>query len=102
MKSVTEGSDLDVEATPTSGGIPTLAGAIDYRIDCITTGTQLLDWSSVTPQETVEINVPGSLNRIVSDDNTRERKQMVVRATTDGKVVNKTIDWEVQNIYGVR
>lgn len=101
MRTINEGSDLDIEAIPTSEGVPALADTLSYRIDCLTTGKEVLGWTDLTPATSVAINVPGALNAIVDNNNRLERKQMVVKAVTGGKIANQTIDWEVRNIYGI-
>lgn len=81
------------EVTPTN---------VQYRLDCLTTGQSILDWTSVTPGETVSITVTPTQNAIVSDCNAHERKQLTVAAdyglTTQ---FVESIDWEITNLQGL-
>lgn len=103
MIAVNEGSQIVIEAIPLdSDGIPITPSAMRYRIDCLTTGIEVLGWTDIaSPSETNTITIVGSLNAIIRNANPRERKQMVVETTADG-VRNDTVDWEVRNIFGVR
>lgn len=105
MRSVNEGSDLTIEAIPLDlDGVPFTPSAMRYRIDCLTTGHEVLGYTSIAiPSDSNTITVPGSLNAIINSSNQRERKQMVVETTgSSGSVRNDTVDWEVRNIFGVR
>lgn len=74
---------------------------VHYRIDCLTTGTKVLDWTSVSPAVSVTISVTSSQNAIISDNNARERKQITVSA--DKGTTTETRDtafWICENIEG--
>jgi hypothetical protein len=68
------------------GGEPWLAAApttVDYRVDCLTTGVTMTDWTSVSPAAVVTINVPVAANAINSEVNWREKRQLTVKANKD-------------------
>lgn len=73
-----------------------------YRIDDLTNGTTVRDWTTVTPAAVVDIEVTPSDNDIVDTGHERERKQMVIQTNygTDTQSV-QTIDWFVDNVQGV-
>jgi hypothetical protein len=75
---------------------------VKYRLDCLTTGQQILDWTSVTAGESVSITVTGAQNAILNDDNDYEVKQLTVESdvgSADQCRGRKT--WRVENIYGL-
>lgn len=81
-------------------GVATSPTALRYRIDCMTTGTEILGWTSVSPQPVNEIVITSDQNRIVNDQNPEEVRQMTVEATgADGPVV-EVQRWRVENLLG--
>lgn len=84
---------VDDEVTPTN---------VKYRLDCLTTGQIVLDWTSVTPGETVSITVTPTQNAIVNDGNTHERKQLMVAADYGlSTQFIDSIDYEITNLRGL-
>lgn len=81
------------EVTPTN---------VKYRVDCLTTGVPLLDWTSVSPGETVSITITPTQNAIQNDRNTHERKQLMVAADYGlSTQFVEAIDYEVTNMRGL-
>lgn len=81
------------EVTPTN---------VKYRLDCLSTGAQLLDWTSVTPGETVSITVTPTQNAIQISRNLQERKQLMVAADYGlATQFVESIDWEITNLQGL-
>jgi hypothetical protein len=81
------------EVTPTN---------VRYRLDCLTTGAPILDWTSVTPGETVAITVTPTQNAIVNACNRHERKQLMVAADYGlSTQFVEAIDWEITNLQGL-
>ena len=74
---------------------------IHYRIDDLTTGTAVKAWTSVSAASSVTISVTSSENRIISDSNVRERRQITVSADKglDGET-RDTAEWFIENIGG--
>lgn len=82
-----------VEVTPTN---------VKYRLDCLTTGIAIADWTSVTPGETVSITVTPTQNAIQNACNLHERKQLTVAADHDlATQFVDSIDWEITNLQGL-
>jgi len=101
--SVSEGSALSATAyfrdrETKSASTPT---TVKYRLDCLTTSTQIADWTSVTPGASVDIDVTSTQNDIIADSNETEVKQLTVMAD-EGLVTQyrQSIRWKVSNLYG--
>lgn len=62
---------------------PRIPTSVQYRIDCETTGQNILGWTFLTPNTVVEITVDATLNTIVSRRNPIERKVLTVKANAD-------------------
>jgi hypothetical protein len=60
--------------------IPT---SLSYRVDCQTTGATLLDWTTVTPDTVVEVQIDATLNVIQRRGNSIERKAVTFMANAD-------------------
>jgi len=73
-----------------------------YRLDCLTTDSTILDWTSITPDQTVSIAVTPTQNSIINTRNLTERKSLVVEAEhgTDN-AYTANYDWFVKNLRGV-
>ena len=67
---------------------------IKYRVDCLTTGTVLADWTTVSPATTATIAVTSTHNAIQSAGT--ERKQITVAADYGlATQVTESVTWEV-------
>lgn len=74
----------------------------EYRIDCIETGNQVKDWTTLTPGESVSISITSTDNAIISDGNRRELKQLTVAA--DRGLSTQSLGralYRVENLTGV-
>lgn len=75
--------------------------AIKYRIDNLTTGEAVQDWTSVSPAANVSISITAIHNAIRAQCNRSEKVQLTVAADPDTSgQVRESIAWEVQNIRG--
>jgi hypothetical protein len=75
---------------------------IKYRVDCLTTGREVLDWTEITPAAaSASIAVTGAYNAILDDANDAEVKQLTVMAD-DGLATQhrESARWRVENLYG--
>jgi hypothetical protein len=79
-------------STPTS---------VKWRIDCLTTGRQVLDWTTVAAASSASLSVQGSYNAIIDDANDVEVKQLTVMVD-DGLSTQhrESVRWRVENLYG--
>ena len=74
---------------------------VHYRIDDITTGTAVVDWTSVTPGTSVSISVTSDENRIIGQANYRERRQLVVSADKGTSTETRdVVQYFVENTRG--
>lgn len=101
---ISEGSRLPVTArfrdrataadvTPTN---------VYYRINCLTTGVVILDWTSVTPGTEVIIAITPTQNTLQNQCNVRERKQLIVAADYGlSTQYTEPVEYTVENLCGV-
>lgn len=76
--------------------------SVKYRIECLTTGNVLADWTTVTPASSVTVPVTATHNAIQDDCNAYETKQLLVAAdygAADQHIGRRT--WRVENLVGV-
>lgn len=76
-----------------------MPSAVTYRIDCLTTGTQIRGWTSIAPAAEVEIAVSAEENAILGGHE-REKRCVTVVATygegNDDQVTDR-VKFEVLN-----
>lgn len=63
-----------------------------YRIDCNTTGTEVLGWTSITADDVNTISITATQNAIQNDCNEFEEKQLTLQA-------NAGLATQYQNIF---
>lgn len=76
---------------------------IHYRLDCLSTNSQIVDWTSVVTASAVNITIGSDTNQILSDRNALERKQITVK--TDSGLSTQQIkaaSWTVRNLQGIQ
>ena len=85
-----------------SGFAPSTPATARYRIDCLTSGVTIRDWTVLTPTQSIDIAVTPTDNAIQNSQNPSERKQIVVQSNygTDTQSVQSS-DWTVENLQGV-
>ena len=62
---------------------PQIASSLQYRVDCETTQTAILDWQTITPAAVVEVQIDATLNTIINSNNVVERKVVTFKANAD-------------------
>jgi len=62
---------------------PQIASSLQYRVDCETTQTAILDWQTITPAAVVEVQIDATLNTIINRSNVVERKVVTFKANAD-------------------
>jgi len=78
-----------------AASVPT---SIKYRVDCLTTGVTLTDWTTVTAAASASIAVTATNNAIRSAANVTERKQLTVAANYGLETQStESVAWEVEN-----
>lgn len=84
VPTLNEGSRCFVKAKFTDkSGAAQIPSSLSYRVDCETTNTEILDWTAVTPAQTVEVQIDANLNSIVNRNNPIERKTVTFLANAD-------------------
>jgi len=90
---------------------PSLPSTVHWRLNCATTGALLQDWTALTPIQQsdgfnltdvyVDITIPGSLNVIQSESNSRELKTILVVSNKDlDSEMSEEFSYYVRNIIG--
>jgi hypothetical protein len=76
---------------------------VHYRIDCLSTHSELQDWTEVATGENVTITISSANNAIQQGTSRSERKQIIIQADRglSTQVVNQAT-WLVNNILGIR
>ncbi len=71
---------------------------VHYRVDCLTTGREVVDWTVAAAGESASVLIASAYNLIQSRCNPYEKKQMTIRANKDAtdQVSNRVI-WSVRN-----
>lgn len=73
-----------------------------YRIDCMATGTLLVDWTNLGTVSSVEITIPSTVNIISNENNQYEDKKVTVHATYgEGDDVYEEYVYVVKNMMNV-
>jgi hypothetical protein len=79
-------------ATPTT---------LKYRIDCLTTGREIADWTTLSAASSASISVTGAHNAIQDDSNDSEVRQLTVMADDGLSTQHRgSVRWRVENLYG--
>jgi len=76
---------------------------IHYRLDCLSTRREILDWTSVaTPAASNTITITSAQNQILDDSFPIETKQVTIKLD-DGlsTQVIKAAQWKVRNLQGI-
>ena len=75
--------------------VPTTA---KYRLDCLTTGKELKDWTTLTPAASIAIAVTATENALQNQNNKNEKKQITIARNPDlDTQVRRTKTWKVIN-----
>ena len=100
---VKEGSAFTVTAyfRTRSTGAAATPTSIKYRIDNLTTQTELADWTTVSAAANVSISVTATHNAIQDSSNDTECVQLTVAMDFElATQVRETVTWAVVNLYG--
>ena len=70
-----------------------------YRVDCLTTGKVLTDWTSLTVSASITVEMNATVHNLIQDANSKwERKQLTVEADqTLATATRDTVTWKVIN-----
>lgn len=97
-----EGSSFNATAYFRLAGTASASTTAKYRVDCLTTGKELTDWTTLTPAVSITIPITATHNAIQWQRNRFERKQLIV-ASDPGETdqTRDKITWKVENIENV-
>ena len=75
---------------------------VKYRLDCLTTGAAIADWTTATPGTTVAITTTPEQNAIRDQGQYSERKQLTVAADYGlSTQYVETFDYWVESVHGI-
>lgn len=103
LEVVNEGSSAYLTATfKDKDGQQVAPSAVTYRIDCLTSGTEIKGDTAITPAPSVEIHLTATDNAIQGQENEKELRLVTVKATygTDD-AVNASYPYYVRNLKKV-
>jgi len=94
-----EGSSFSATAFGRNGATAEAPTTAKYRVDCITTGKVLTDWTTLTPAASMAIAITATHNAIQDQSNRREKKQLTVSANHGTATQYRdAVTWQVENI----
>lgn len=97
-----EGSSFTATAYGRNGQTAEAPTTAKYRLDCLTTGTKLTDWTTLTPAASMAISITSTENAIQDQSNRFEKKQLTVAANPDTATQYRAVAiWKVENIRNV-
>lgn len=101
---VQEGSSFNATVNFRLNGADTTpaASTVKYRLDCLTTGNILLDWTTTAaPTQPMDIAITSSYNDIKQQSNRREKKQITVVYNKDSTdEIRAATTYYVNNLVG--
>lgn len=83
--------------------VPQIPSSLMYRVDCETTGTTILDWTTVTPAQSLEVQIDATLNNIINQRNDIERKVVTFKANADppSNAFTEVQEYDLINLQGI-
>lgn len=80
MTTINENTLLPYTFAPKDAdGVAISPSTVRWRLDCLTTGTAISDWASVSPAASIAITIPATSNVIVNNANPSETKRITVQ-----------------------
>ena len=96
-----EGTSFNATAYFRSGDAASAPTTASYRLDCLSTGTVLQDWTSLTPAVSITIPITATNNAIQDNSNRYEKKQLTVAANPDTATQEREyVTYKIENIRG--
>ena len=97
-----EGSSFTATAYFRDGEAASAPTTAKYRVDCLTTGTTLQDWTTLTPAVSNSIAITATHNAIQDQSNKTEKKQITVSGNHDTATqFRNTVTYKIENIRNV-
>jgi hypothetical protein len=99
---IVEGSALRITLRPLSADLAaTIPTSMRWRLDDLSQGTAIVDWTSLTPATSVNVVISSSQNAI-RNGMCVERRQFVAEAADADGPIRKTIEFDIENIQGIQ
>ncbi|MCP4985240.1 MAG: hypothetical protein GY928_03955 [Colwellia sp.] len=96
-----EKSSFNATAYFRVGSTATAPTTAKYRVDNLTTRTELKDWTSLTVATSNTIAMTSTFNAIQNEANRTEKVQLTVASDPDGDTENRdTATWTIINLRG--
>lgn len=71
-----------------------------YRIDDLSQGSAILDWTSLTPGTAVNVVITAAQNAI-RNGLSSERRQIVFESSDSDGPIRKTLAYDIENLQGI-
>lgn len=82
-------------------GLPDVPTSVIYRIDCLTTGEEVLTDTPLTPVAAVmEVEITPEENRILGANSLEHRRVTFVAAYGFGEAKTEQFDYQIRNLGG--
>lgn len=82
-----------------STGVASTPSSVRYRVDCLTSHRNVINWTSVSAASSVTIDVGGPYNAIIDENNDYETRQITVEIDTGLTTQSRqSVQWRVRNI----
>ena len=95
---VNEANSFNATSYYRSSGAASAPTTAAYRIDDLTTGTVIADWTSLTPAVSISIPITSNNNRIIDRSNANEKRLLTVAADKDTTTETRdSIEYIVNN-----
>ncbi|EGW55169.1 hypothetical protein [Candidatus Endoriftia persephonae] len=83
-------------------GQPAAPSSAVYRIDCLSTGTEVQPDTPLSPMgESVELELTSTMNRIIDQTNREEWRLVTVKASFSDGTINDRTEYAVKNLMAV-
>lgn len=80
-------------------GLPAAPSSISYRIDCVTSGTEIRDDTAIAPASVVDLGLTPEDTRIVTQSNRIERRRVTLVAMFGpGDQLTQDYEYSVRNL----
>lgn len=102
-KDFNEGSAFTVQAyfRNRSSAAAVTPTSVKYRLDCLTSRKEVLDWTTISPSTSASIAITGAQNAIQDDCNDYERRQITIMTDEGLATQHREIAvYSVENLYG--
>jgi hypothetical protein len=101
--SVKEGSAFTVTAyfrNRAAGAAATTPTTVKWRLDCLTTGEEIVDWTTVSAASNVSISITGTHNAIQGGHDVETKQLTILLDDGLSTQYREATTWTVENLYG--